>query len=197
MHLTKFGHSCVRLTEAGRALVFDPGVFSAASDALVGADAVLLTHEHPDHIDVDALTAAAKNDAGLRIWAPASVARQLPGLSDVVTVVEPGEEFAAAGFGVRTYGGQHALIHGSVPVVANLGYLIDDAVYHPGDSFTVPDVVVGTVLVVVADSSGRRFAISWSTMAAGNMSHTTRGVASLATKSGRELEPVTPGPCSA
>ena len=66
-----------------------------------------------------------------------------------MTVVEPGEEFEAAGFGVRTYGGQHALIHGSVPVVANLGYLIDDAVYHPGDSFTVPDVVVGTVLVPI------------------------------------------------
>lgn len=149
MHLTKFSHSCIRLTKPGHTLVLDPGVFSEAAEALVGADAVLITHEHPDHFDVDALTYAAEENSDLRIWAPASVAAALPGLAGVVTTVSAGEEFEAAGFAVRTFGGQHALIHSGVPVVANVGYLIDETVYHPGDSFTVPTVPVAVGLVPV------------------------------------------------
>jgi hypothetical protein len=48
---------------------------------------------------------------------------------------------------VQTFGGQHALIHPLVPVIANVGYLIDGTVYHPGDSFSVPNVPVQTLLV--------------------------------------------------
>jgi len=50
MQLTKFTHSCVRFDDADRSLVIDPGVFSEVDEALDGAGAVLITHEHPDHI---------------------------------------------------------------------------------------------------------------------------------------------------
>lgn len=149
MDLTKFSHSCVRLTKAGHRLAIDPGVFSEADEALDGADGVLITHEHPDHFDVDALTKAVAANPGLRIWAPSSVAATLRSIGDVVTTVSSGEEFDAAGFHIRTFGGQHALIHSSVPVVANVCYLVDGAVYHPGDSFTVPTAPVETGLIPV------------------------------------------------
>jgi len=101
VRLTKYTHSCVRLDHDGHALVIDPGMFSETDTALDGADAVLITHEHPDHIDVDALTATALQRTELRIWCPESVRRQLDGLGDRVTAVEPGESFDAAGLGVR------------------------------------------------------------------------------------------------
>ncbi len=64
--------------------------------------------------------------------------------------MDPGSTFSAAGFDVRTFGGQHALIHPQIPVVANIGYLIDANVYHPGDSFVIPDgIAVRTLLVPV------------------------------------------------
>jgi hypothetical protein len=64
--------------------------------------------------------------------------------------VDPGSTFRAVGFDVWTFGGQHALIHPQIPVVANIGYLIDSNVYHPGDSFVIPDgVAVRTLLVPV------------------------------------------------
>lgn len=147
MKLTKFAHSCVRLDDGDRALVFDPGVFSDAAAALDGADAVLITHEHPDHLDADALRAAAGRNPGLRIWAPAGVTRSLADLGEQVSAVGPDEQFDAAGFPVRTFGGQHALIHPLIPMVANVAYLVADEVYHPGDSFVVPSDPVGTALI--------------------------------------------------
>ena len=49
MRLRKLGHACVRLEQAGVTLVIDPGSFSAP-DALDGANAVLITHEHVERI---------------------------------------------------------------------------------------------------------------------------------------------------
>jgi glyoxylase-like metal-dependent hydrolase (beta-lactamase superfamily II) len=147
MQLTKFTHACVRLDDGERSLVIDPGVFSEVESALDGAGAVLITHEHADHIDADKVRAALTADPRLRLWAPASVAESLTDLGEQVVSVGPGESFEAGGFAVRSFGGQHAMIHPSIPVIANVGYLIDETVYHPGDSFTVPDVSVPVLLV--------------------------------------------------
>ena len=149
MRITKFTHSCLRVEGAG-VLVVDPGEFSERS-ALDGVDAVLLTHEHVDHVSVDALTEAAARRPELRIFAHADVLATLGQLADVATAVEPGLEFEAAGYRVRAFGGQHAVIHPDVPRVANVAYLIGDEttnLYHPGDSFTVPDdTTVDTLFV--------------------------------------------------
>jgi glyoxylase-like metal-dependent hydrolase (beta-lactamase superfamily II) len=146
VQVTKFTHSCVRFDDGDRSLVVDPGVFSEVSAALDGAGAVLITHEHFDHIDVDQLRAAAQRDSRLRIWAPEPVATALGDLGEQVLTAAPGEAFDAAGFAIRTFGGQHALIHPTIPVVPNVGYLIEGSVYHPGDSLIVPPVPVGVLL---------------------------------------------------
>jgi L-ascorbate metabolism protein UlaG (beta-lactamase superfamily) len=141
VRVTKFTHSCLRIDGDGAVLVVDPGGFSERS-ALIGVDAVLITHEHPDHLDVDALAEALARRPETRVFAHPDVLPKLTAFRDVVTTVEPGDEFEAAGYTVRAYGGQHALIHQDIPRVANLGYLISGGgtnVYHPGDSFTVPD----------------------------------------------------------
>jgi L-ascorbate metabolism protein UlaG (beta-lactamase superfamily) len=150
MQLTKYGHSCVRFDDGDRSLVIDPGGFSDVEPALDGAAAVLITHEHADHLDADRLRAAAQADPRLRVWAPAPVAAALADLGEQVVAVGAGESFEAAGFRVRTFGGQHALIHPLIPIVANVGYLVEDAVYHPGDSLIVPPVPVRTLLLPVA-----------------------------------------------
>ncbi len=150
MELTKYGHACVRITDADRRLTIDPGVFSEVAQAVADVDSVLITHEHPDHLDVEKLAAAAAENPRLRVWAPQAVADQLKGnevLSERVTAVGAGQSFVAGGLQVRTYGGQHAQIHSSIPVIANVGYLVGDAIYHPGDSYVVPNAVVEALLV--------------------------------------------------
>jgi len=149
VRITKYTHSCVRLAGDG-VLVIDPGEWSERS-ALDGADAVLITHEHPDHLDVAAVAEAAAKRPGLRVFAHAEVLPKLAAFGDIATAVGPGEQFGAAGFRVRAFGGHHALIHPDIPRIANLAYLIGDDdtnVYHPGDSFTVPeDTDVDTLFV--------------------------------------------------
>src|SRR6185295_7082605 len=106
-------------------------------------DAVLVTHEHGDHIDELRLAGL-----GAPVYAPAGAR-----ISKVdVTRVEAGREFVAAGFRVMPLGGRHAIIHNGSPDCANLGYLVDGAVYHPGDSLHVPELPVDTLCVPVQGS---------------------------------------------
>lgn len=150
MRLTKLGHSCVRIEHDGTVVVLDPGVFTDPG-ATDGADAVLITHEHPDHVDPAQLRAT---DAP--IYTIAAVARQIgenaPDLAERVTVVAPGEDFAAAGVPVTAVGELHAVIHPELPRFDNSGYLLtlgDTAVFHPGDALTGPGRPVDVLLAPV------------------------------------------------
>jgi len=146
MRLTKLGHACVRLEKNGEVLVIDPGAFSG-DHALDGADAVLVTHEHFDHVVPDALRAALAGRPGLRLWAAAPVAEQFAEFGDRVRAVAHGDDFTAAGFGVNVYGAEHAVIHPDIPTVPNVGFLVDGDLFHPGDSYTVPEDPAGTLLL--------------------------------------------------
>ncbi len=149
MRLTHLGHACVRLEEGGRTLVIDPGGFSAP-DALDGADAVLVTHEHPDHVVPMRLAEAAAANPDLRVWTNEGVAAHVAKITELVTLVAHGDTFTAAGFEIRVVGTDHAVIHPDLPGIANTGYLVNGGVFHPGDAFTVPDVPVGTLLIPAA-----------------------------------------------
>ena len=135
--ITRYTHACVRIECDGQVLVVDPGIWSEPS-ALRGADAVLVTHEHSDHIDVLRLAGL-----GVPVYAPADAV--ISGLE--VTGVRSGESFTAAGFAVTAVGARHAPVFGTEPDCANHGYLIDEAIYHPGDALVIPDRPVETLLV--------------------------------------------------
>ncbi len=150
MRITKFSHSCVRFSSGGGDLVVDPGGWSER-EALDGAAAVLVTHEHPDHWVVDNLRVT---DAP--IWTIEAVRRAIheadPEVAERVTVVRPGEELEVAGFGVRVVGEKHAVIHPEMPLNDNSGFVLTadgQTVFHPGDSFELPgqavDVFCGLV----------------------------------------------------
>lgn len=148
MELTKFGHACVRIEKDGRRLVIDPGGLTDP-EALEGADAVLVTHEHFDHFSEEVLRRAAAARPGLRIWTNSAVAKQLDGLGAQVAVTGDGDAFEAAGFDIRVHGAWHAVIHPDIPRIPNIGFLVDETLFHPGDALTVPDGPVGTLLLPV------------------------------------------------
>ncbi len=151
MRITKFGHACVRLEHDGHVVVVDPGVFTDV-EAVDGAHAVLVTHEHADHYAADRLAAT---DAPIFTIAAvaARIREESPEVAERVTVVSPGESFAAAGLPVRAVGELHAVIHPEFPRFTNSGYVVDlgDAkVFHPGDALTGPGEAVDVLLAPVS-----------------------------------------------
>ena len=150
MRVTKFTHACLRIEHDGGVLVIDPGVFTEA-EALDGADAVLITHEHMDHVDIEALRALKRPE--LTVHTHADVEAQLTDLDADVYAVAPGDTFVAAGMTVRAHGGRHAVIHADIPRIVNVGFVIDTPdgpLYHPGDAFHVPDEEIATLFVPVS-----------------------------------------------
>jgi L-ascorbate metabolism protein UlaG (beta-lactamase superfamily) len=146
MKLTKHGHACVRLDKDDSTLVIDPGKFSGAG-VLEGAHAVLITHEHFDHLDVDALKAAAEANPELEVWSCEAVIGQLGDVPAKKQQVRDGDGFRTAGFDVKVVGEWHAVNHPDMPIVQNVGYMIDEQLFYPGDALTAPRVEVPVLLV--------------------------------------------------
>ncbi|MDT0117828.1 MBL fold metallo-hydrolase [Microbacterium sp. PRF11] len=136
MRLTKHEHATLVLSESGRTLVIDPGSFTSPLDDLDGLVGVVITHEHPDHWTPEHLTRLQKAHPGVPIYGPEGVRNAAAGFE--VTVVAPGDTLDLGPFHLVFSGGTHAVIHESIPVVDNVGVLINDSVYYPGDSYTVP-----------------------------------------------------------
>lgn len=148
MKLTKHEHACVVFEKEGTKFVIDPGSFSpGAEEIIAGAEAVLLTHEHFDHVHEAAINAALAARPDLRVYAPASMAGTFSAHPDQFTAVSAGDELEVAGFTVSVHGATHAIIHADIPAIPNVGYLVDETVYHPGDAYFVPEVSVRTLLL--------------------------------------------------
>lgn len=146
MRLVKFPHSCVRLETSEGSIVIDPGVFSGP-EPLKDADVLLITHLHFDHVDGEGIRALYARRPDLKIYGPPSLTEPL---GDVpFTAVSAGDVIHTMGIAATVHGSAHAVIHPSIPVIDNVGYLVN-GVYHPGDAFTLPNAPVRTLLAPVA-----------------------------------------------
>ncbi len=150
MRITKFEHACVRLEHDGTVVVIDPGVFTRP-EAVAGADAVLITHQHPDHLHLANL--AATDAAIFTIDEVAEAIRsESPEVGERVTVITPDQTFDA-GVPVRATGWMHAVIHPELPRIHNSGYVVslgETKVYHPGDALTAPGEEVDVLCLPVS-----------------------------------------------
>ena len=149
MRLTKYAHACVRLDKDEQSLIIDPGAFTER-DLLAGTTAVLVTHEHFDHLDIELLKAAQEQFRELKIYSTHAIVEDLVSKGLTADAVSVGDSFQAAGFTIDAVGGLHAEIFDGLPGCANVGFIVDSTLYHPGDALFVPDVEVETLLVPVS-----------------------------------------------
>ncbi len=150
MRVTKHEHAALTLEAQGSRLMIDIGGYTMPPERLTQVVAVVVTHEHADHWTPEHLSRILAASPAARIFAPQGVADAIasnPAAEGIeVTVVAPGEELFVAPFTLRFFGGRHAVIHESMPVVDNVGVLVNETLYHPGDSYAVPDGVDVPVL---------------------------------------------------
>lgn len=137
MRIRKHEHATVVLEEGPARLIIDPGGFTTPLAELNRTAAVVITHRHPDHLSPDQLAQIRRYAPSAPFFAPADVAEMLPDAG--ITVVEAGDSVTVTPFTMRFFGGSHQIIHPTVPSVDNLGVLVNDRFYYPGDSYAVPD----------------------------------------------------------
>lgn len=136
MRITHLGHACVLVEAAGSRILIDPGSFSGLWHEVTDLDAVLITHQHPDHVDPEhALRLLERNpQAAVRTAEDVHEVVQLPGAQPA----RPGQTFAVGEVEVEAVGGDHAVIHEDIPRIHNIGYLLraegEPVLFHPGDS---------------------------------------------------------------
>lgn len=148
MIVTHLGHACVLVeTEQARILI-DPGTMSSFEEVR-NLDAVLVTHQHDDHVDTSRLGALLAANRGATLVVDSDTARVVSDLPAHV-VARPGERLSFGGTTVDVRGGLHAAVYADVPGCTNCAYLIDEgALFHPGDSFFIPDDDVDVLAVAV------------------------------------------------
>jgi L-ascorbate metabolism protein UlaG (beta-lactamase superfamily) len=145
MILTKREHACLVIEHEGASLVIDPGSFTApfAADNLA---AIVVTHEHADHVTPEHLDRLlAQAPGAVELFAPAGVAAAHP--DRPWTIVDAGDVRSAGPFALAFSGGRHATIHRSIPIVDNVGVFVNETLYYPGDSYTVPERSVDVLAV--------------------------------------------------
>jgi L-ascorbate metabolism protein UlaG (beta-lactamase superfamily) len=150
MRLTKFEHAALLLEKSGKKLFVDPGSFTTPITEAVDTVAIVITHEHPDHWTPDQLNRILDASPDAVIYGPEGVVTAAGAAGFTVLRVDPGDSVEAAPFSLRFFGGKHAVIHSSIPVIDNVGVLINDVLYYPGDSFAVPEDVEVDMLAVPA-----------------------------------------------
>lgn len=144
MRITRHEHATIRVDAHGQTLVIDPGSFTAELPDLEHLVGVVITHEHADHWTPAHLDRLLAQAPGVPIFGPTGVVRAASAYP--ITEVSPGDEVRAGQFVLRFFGGVHEVIHSSIPVIDNVGVLVDDTFYYPGDSYARPEGVDVEVL---------------------------------------------------
>lgn len=138
MRLTHLGHACLLVETAGTRLLIDPGTWSPRAFDQRDLDAVLITHQHADHVDQERLPELLKANPQAELLADPGTARLLREARIDAEALEEGDEVSIGGARVAGQGRDHALIHDDIPRIPNTGVRISAAgeptFFHPGDA---------------------------------------------------------------
>lgn len=149
MKVTKFPQSCLKLEKDGKSLLIDIGIFVTQKfklDDLQPIDALLITHQHADHLDPEVVKKLA--EAKVPIYANQDVVDKL---SDIkVEVLHDGEEITVAGFHVVARELPHCKMVDGSEGPPNTGYVIDGNFFHPGDGTEIENLQVDSLAAPIA-----------------------------------------------
>lgn len=151
MNITKIGHCCLVLEEAGVKIMTDPGSFTAGEqEKVTGLDAIIITHEHQDHFHVESVQALLASNPSAVVITNKSVGKLLGELGIAHVQVCDGDSTEMKGVKIEGFGTEHAPVYETMGRVENTGYMIAERFYFPGDNFHVPGKQVDILALPVA-----------------------------------------------
>jgi L-ascorbate metabolism protein UlaG (beta-lactamase superfamily) len=138
MRVTHLGHACLLVETADRRILIDPGSFSSFED-LRDLDAVLVTHNHPDHFDPDPVARLLRANPSASVHTDPMTAEKLRAEGLSATPTKEGEDFAVGDVSVKPVGELHAFNHDAMPRIPNVGLVLradgEPTLFHPGDAY--------------------------------------------------------------
>ena len=143
MRVSKHEHACLVIEGQGQTLLVDPGMYSQKLPELTNVVALALSHIHDDHSFRPHVEKLLGDFPQIRVFGTQEVAEKLDGLA--VEVVYHGDRHQVGPFTLDFHGYFHQEIHSSIALVQNFGLMVNSELYYPGDSYTVPEVQVGTL----------------------------------------------------
>src|SRR4051812_33801978 len=121
MRITHLGHASLLVEVADARILLDPGAWSPAAQELRDLDAVLVTHQHPDHLDQDRLPDLLRANPGAQVLTDPDTAEILNGKGLDATALQAGDRASVGSVTVQGVGELHALIHEEIPRILNTG----------------------------------------------------------------------------
>jgi L-ascorbate metabolism protein UlaG (beta-lactamase superfamily) len=131
MKISKHIHSCLLIEDQGKTVLIDPGQYSFEAKALdLGSitklDALLITHEHPDHFYLPAIKEILAKFPKTPIISNPSVVELLK--KENITASSLGNEF------VEIEEAPHEHVFGVAQMPKNVLFRVFGKLTHPGDS---------------------------------------------------------------
>ena len=143
MRISHLGHAAVLVETDDARILIDPGNLSDAWHSLSDLDGVLVTHQHPDHMDPENIGPLLAANPTAKVLVEPSILSlvdggQIPTLPSA-TPFAADDQTVVGDVLITGVGGQHAIIHRDIPRIGNVGFVLRSAgqptLFHPGDAY--------------------------------------------------------------
>lgn len=148
MKLTKYQHACFVVEKNGTSVVVDPGNLTHDFIMPKRVSAVFITHSHADHFDNQLVITILRQHPKAVLLAHESILIDFN--NEHTQAISIGETVDVGGISLQFVGGTHEPIDITIAAPINIGVIIENHLYYPGDSYFAPKQPIVELLVPIS-----------------------------------------------
>lgn len=153
MKITKYPQSAILIEDyKNKRILIDPGSYcysdNFAPENWGKIDILLFTHVHGDHFMPEVAKTLAEINPDILIISNSEVKAELDGENIASKILQPGELVEADDIKIQGVKSIHGDLPNGKPKPDVIGFLIDDKIYHPGDTIYLQEKPYAEIVFV-------------------------------------------------